>query len=322
MRWIAKALVQGGLSHVPHGDALNYVLQRRVSRSLPVPDGIFRMHEEEARAHFEALRRHAPALDPGAAVAYEFGAGWDLVGPLTLATLGVGRQILVDIRANVRLELVNDTLRRSSLEPLASLDELEPRLGIRYLAPRDARATGLPDAAVDMVSSTFTLEHIPEPDIAAILAESARLLRPGGLVSCAIDLKDHYSYFDHRLGPYHFLGVSDRAWRFVNPSLHHQNRLRLPDYRRLFAEAGLTIVEEHVKRPTDDEQRGLAGIALAPRFRRYAADDLGALELRVVAAPEPTIAHPSHRYERGERSPAGARAQAASSAGRRAAGRG
>jgi SAM-dependent methyltransferase len=221
---------------------------------------------------------------------------------VTLATLGIRRQILVDIRANVRLELVNDTLRRFDQRPLAGLEELEPRLGIRYLAPRDARATGLPDASVDLVSSTFTLEHIPAPDIAAILAESARLLRPGGLVSCSIDMKDHYSYFDDRLGPYHFLGVGDRAWRLVNPPLHHQNRLRLPDYRRLFADAGLRIVREDVKRPTADELRGLERINLAPRFRRYSLDDLAALELRVVAVgagpsvdePVSTLAHAPH----------------------------
>ena len=42
-------------------------------------------------------------------------------------------------------------------------------------------------------------EHIPEPDLASILGECARLLRPGGLVSFRIDLTDHYSYFDRSL---------------------------------------------------------------------------------------------------------------------------
>ena len=225
---------------------------------------------------------------------YEFGAGWDLVGPLTLALSGVGRQIVVDIRENLRLELVNDTLRRlpalldethRSFEPIASRGELERRLGIRYLAPCDARDTGLPASSVDMISSTFTLEHISAPDIAAILRESARLLRPGGLVSCAIDMKDHYSYFDDGLGPYHFLGVPERTWRFVNPDLHYQNRLRLPDYRRLFADAGL-----------DDDRRGgqAADRRGAPPARRHrpgaplpratATDDLEALELRLLCA--------------------------------------
>ena len=45
--------------------------------------------------------------------------------------------------------------------PIASLEELEARFGIRYLAPRDARATALPAGSVDFVSSTSTLEHVP-----------------------------------------------------------------------------------------------------------------------------------------------------------------
>jgi SAM-dependent methyltransferase len=291
MRWIAKALVQGTLSRLPRGAALNYMLQRHETRNLPAPVGIFRLPVDGALEHFHALRRHAPALEPRDAVLYEFGAGWDLIGPVTLAMSGIGRQIVVDIRANLRLELVNDTLRRlpalldgrlRSVAPISTIDELETRLGIRYVAPCDARDTGMPASSVDMISSTYTLEHIPASDIAAILRESARLLRPGGLVSCAIDMKDHYSYFDDRLSPYHFLSVPDRAWRFVNSDLHYQNRLRLPDYHRLFAAAGLTTIAEDVKQPTDFERRQLDGIELAPRFRGYGTDDLAALELRLL----------------------------------------
>ena len=61
--------------------------------------------------------------------------------------------------------------------------------------------------------------------------------------------------------------MRDRVWRFLNPDLHYQNRLRLPDYQRLFAEAGLTAVAENVKQPTDAERRQLDAIDLAPRFR-------------------------------------------------------
>jgi SAM-dependent methyltransferase len=283
MRWIAKAVVQDVLSVVPRGDALNYLLQRHVTRGLPMSDGMFEMHVAEARRHHDAMRRHAPALDPAQAVLYEFGAGWDLVGPLALAQLGIRRQILVDIRANLRLELVNDTLARLGEPPVASIGDLEARHGIRYVAPCDARRTPLPARSVDVVSSTFTLEHIPEADIAAILAECTRLLRPGGIVTCAIDMKDHYSYFDDRVDAYHFLTVPDRAWRLVNPPLHHQNRLRLPDYRRLFAGAGLTIVEEEVRRPAPDQRRALESRDVAPRFRHHTLEDRAALELRVVA---------------------------------------
>jgi SAM-dependent methyltransferase len=283
MRWIAKAVVQGALSVLPRGDALNYLLQRHVTHGLPTSDAAFEMHVEEARRHYDAMRRHARGLDPGEAVLYEFGAGWDLIGPLALARLGIRHQLLVDIRANLRLDLVNDTLARLGAGPVSSVAELEAAHGIRYVAPCDARRTPIPAGSVDVISSTFTLEHIPERDIAAILAECARLLRPAGIVSCAIDMKDHYSYFDDRVDTYHFLTVPDRAWRLVNPPLHHQNRLRLPDYRRLFAGAGLTIVEEEVVRPSPDQRRRLDSLDLAPRFRRHTLDDVSALELRVVA---------------------------------------
>jgi hypothetical protein len=131
MRWIAKAVVQGALSALPRGDALNYLLQRHVTHGLPTSDAVFEMHVAEARRHHDATRRHAPGLDPRHAVLYEFGAGWDLVGPIALAQLGIRHQVLVDIRANVRLELVNDTLesldlaprfRRHPLDDLAALE--------------------------------------------------------------------------------------------------------------------------------------------------------------------------------------------------------
>jgi SAM-dependent methyltransferase len=282
MRWIAKAVVQGALSALPRGDALNYLLQRHVTHGLPMSDAMFDMHVAEAHRHFDAMRRHAAALDPRHAVLYEFGAGWDLVGPIALAQRGIRHQILVDIRANLRLELVNGTLERLGAAPVRSIGELEARHGIRYVAPCDARRTPIPAGSVDVVSSTFTLEHIPEPDIAAILAESARLLRPGGIVSCAIDMKDHYSYFDDRVDVYHCLTVPDRAWRLVNPPLHHQNRLRLPDYRRLFSDAGLEIVEEEVRRPSPEQRRRLDSLDVAPRFRGYEIEDLSALEVRLV----------------------------------------
>jgi SAM-dependent methyltransferase len=268
-------LVQDVLSVVPKGEALNYLLQRHVTHGLPAPDGLFRMHVDEAERHLRVLREQGGELG----VLYEFGAGWDLIGPLLMAREGIERQILVDIRRNVRMSLVQDTLRRLGMRETTTLEAL----GIEYLAPRDARDTGLPAHSVDAVTSTFTLEHIPAADIAAILRESRRILRPGGLVSCAVDMKDHYSYFDGRLGPYHFLTVPDNRWRLVNPPLHHQNRLRLSDYRRLFQEAGLTIVDEEVRRPTDAQREALAALELAPRFKGRPLEDLAALEVRLVA---------------------------------------
>jgi SAM-dependent methyltransferase len=284
MRWLAKATLQRGLGALPQGEQLNYVFQRRVLRSLPAGDKALQQKLARARQHVEAYREHGPGTPLREACFYEFGAGWDLAIPLAYATLGVGRQVLVDIRPSARVELVNDSIASFELgAPVASLDELESRFGIRYLAPCDARDTGLPEGSVDFVSSTDTCEHIPGADLALIFRESRRLLRPGGAFSCRIDLQDHYAYFDRSLSRYNFLRYSDRTWSIVNSPLHHQNRLRSPDYLRLVRDAGFELVVERPSGPSDEGREELRSLPLAERFRSYSEDDLGVTVLSFVA---------------------------------------
>jgi SAM-dependent methyltransferase len=208
--------------------------------------------------------------------------------------------VLVDIRPSARIELVNDTLAsferlrpelaeqaERELQPLggpiAELGELEERYGIRYLAPCDARDTGLPEGSVDFVSSTDTCEHIPGDDLASIFRESYRLLRPGGAFSCRIDLQDHYAYFDRSLSRYNFLRFSDRTWSVFNSPLHHQNRLRSPDYLQLVRDADFELVVERPSGPSNKGRLELRSLPLAERFRAYSEDDLGVTVLSFVA---------------------------------------
>lgn len=300
MRWLAKAALQRGLGALPQGEQLNYVFQRRVLRSLPAGDGALRQKFARALQHLGAYEERGPGTPHADATFYEFGAGWDLAIPVAYALLGVGRQVLVDIRPSARVELVNDTIASferlrpeleqqagSDLRPLgggvAGIEELEPRLGIRYLAPCDARDTGLPASSVDFVSSTDTCEHIPGDDLAVIFRECHRLLRPGGAFSCRIDLQDHYAYFDRSLSRYNFLRFSDRTWSLVNSPLHHQNRLRSPDYLQLVRDAGLELVVERPSGPSDPGRAELRSLPLAERFRGYSEDDLGVTVLSFVA---------------------------------------
>jgi SAM-dependent methyltransferase len=284
MRWLAKAALQRGFGALPQGEQLNYVFQRRVLRSLPAGEKALQQKLARARQHIEAYREHGPRTPLEDACFYEFGAGWDLAIPLAYALLGVGRQVLVDIRPSARVELVNDSITSFELgAPVASLDELEPRFGIRYLAPCDARDTGLPEGSVDFVSSTDTCEHIPGEDLGAIFRESYRLLRLGGAFSCRIDLQDHYAYFDRSLSRYNFLRFSDRTWSVVNSPLHHQNRLRSPDYLRLVRDAGFELEVERPSGPSEEGRAELRSLPLAERFRPYSEDDLGVTVLSFVA---------------------------------------
>ena len=127
--WRCKALAMQICSHLPAGERVHYFLQRRVTH--------------------------------------------------TFYGLGVDYQILIDIRKLLNIELVNSTIRM--LQDLSGelgisripnrlfalndghkwISQLEELYGIRYLAPYDARHTGLPDESVDFITSTNTLEHIP-----------------------------------------------------------------------------------------------------------------------------------------------------------------
>jgi SAM-dependent methyltransferase len=300
MRWVAKAAVQRGLGALPQGERLNYVFQRHVLHSFPVPDSAYRQKFTRATAHLAAYEEHGPGVPSANATFYEFGAGWDLAIPLSYALLGVGRQIVIDIRPSARTELVNETIAalerlRPELEeatvrrlgdlggPVSTIAELEPRFGIRYLAPCDARATDLPAASIDFASSTDTCEHIPAPDLVEIFSECRRLLQPGGAFSCRVDLQDHYAYFDRSLSRYNFLRYSDRTWGLVNSPLHYQNRLRAPEYLDLVREAGLEIVVSNPSGPSAEGRAELEALPLAPRFRSYPPEDVGVTVLSFVA---------------------------------------
>lgn len=306
MRWQAKAVLQRAIGALPASEQVNYLLQRHVSRSLPVSLEAFRRKSRRANGHFEAFLEHCGSRAPDAAAFYEFGAGWDLAVPLALWSFGVDRQVVTDVSPHIRPELVDTVIRRlaetrSQLEDetgravrapdrteLEGLDGLRERFGIDYLAPRDASATGLPAASIDVVTSTNTLEHVPESALLPLLRECRRLLRPDGVMSCRIDLSDHYSHFDRNASAYNFLRYSDRRWRLYNSPLMYQSRLRRPDYLNAFAEAGFLVLSERATGPTDDDLAELAGLDLAPEFAdRYSTEDLGVRALALVVRPRP-----------------------------------
>jgi SAM-dependent methyltransferase len=300
MRWLAKAALQRALGAIPQGERLNYVFQRHVLHSFPLGDAAYRQKFTRAVNHLAAYEEHGPGLPVADATFFEFGAGWDLAIPLSYALLGVTRQVVIDIRPSARIELVNETIAalgrlqpelerttgrtvRDAGGPVASIAELEPRFGIHYLAPCDARGTGLAPGIVDFVSSTDVCEHIPAADLARVFAECRRLLRPGGAFSCRIDLQDHYSYFDRSVSRYNFLRFSDRKWALANSPLHYQNRLRASDYLRLVRGAGLELVAENPSGPSDEGRAELQKLPLAKQFRGYSAEDLGVTILSFVA---------------------------------------
>jgi len=278
--WRLKAAIQTLLGWMPKSEQLNYLLQRHVTKTLPITDGELAGQVAKAQRNVDAFRRLHPT-PLGEAHLYEFGVGWDLLMPLVYYCMGVERQTVIDLKPLARTELIRDMAQRlaqsGSLFGLPrspalpdgspSTRELAASWGIDYRAPADARNVDLAAQSIEMVTSCDVLEHVPIEDMAAILVECRRILRDDGILRIRVDYQDHYWYFDSGTSPYNFLGFSPRAWRRYNPSLHFQNRIRHMELLDLIQESGLDVLEDDHPMPTPEDLAMLDATPLAQEFR-------------------------------------------------------
>lgn len=124
------------------------------------------------------------------------------------------------------------------------------------------------------------MECIPLNSLRSILAESFRYLRKDGLHSHAIDCSAPYARDDDTISELNFLKFSDSDWKKHNSSFQSVNRLRHPDYLRIFRETGFSIDHEecHAEPMRDDVLAHLAA-----EFREYKESDLNILRSMIVA---------------------------------------
>jgi hypothetical protein len=277
--WRKKALAFRLFSAMPRGETLYYLTQRYVTRTLPRNLAHYGKWQHAHARTFQRLFRG----DVRDARLFEFGAGWDLHSNLSQWCYGIDRQVVMDIARLARLDQVNrviDYLKRNPPPdavrvPGASLtgsleDALERQYGIRYLAPADARHTGLEPGSVDLICTTSVLEHIPAPELEAIVRECHRICSGRAVVSHVVDYSDHYAHTDASIGVYNFLRFTDREWSRFSPPLHYQNRLRHFEYGELFRRAGFRVIQEETT-VEDTAAADLARVPLAERFRAMTA---------------------------------------------------
>ena len=283
MNWRLKCAAFRLFEALPFGQSAYRLAQRLVT-------GRYRFAVTETRLKTYSIPVEVFRAIPGAETALEFGAGRALVTPLLLSHAGARQVYAYDLQRLASIDQVNAAIaqlrafRDGEWPQVADFTALEERYRIAYRAPGDARSTGLPDGSVDLIYSTATLEHIPPDQIGAILRECVRILSPRGRLCFTIDYHDHYASADRGIGYWNFYRFSDEEWQRYNPGSHYQNRLRHSDYRRLFVEAGLQILEGRPLFETWSE-RDLARTELHPRFRGYSHEDLTASNGYWVLAP-------------------------------------
>jgi SAM-dependent methyltransferase len=299
MNWRIKSLAHWIISTCPAQTSLRYWAQRHLTGSLPrsmeaIVGGLARVQE-----HLSSLEKFGP-VDLSEGTFYEFGAGWDLFSPLAFYAFGINNQLVVDIWPFINTNLLNVTisgLRKQDKvylpRKLPDLDttispvrSLEKNFGIVYRAPVDARDTGLDNQSVDFITSTLTMEHIPRQDLLAICKECIRIIKPGGVLSFIIDYQDHYSYFDSTISVYNFLKYTEKWWKIYNPPSHYQNRLRHSEYKSIFQDSGLRIVDCKTVEPTEEDISIIQSIDfVSDKFDVLTPQELGIRRAHFVLQP-------------------------------------
>ncbi len=297
MNFRCKNYLKKVLSVLPWGEKMNYLFQRYISKKLPPTNIEFMRNVNIAYKHFQNFKNYNQ-LKINENKYFEFGAGWTLTIPICIAFLKFEVHC-IDIRKLIIHELITDTLDKFKLNKNSVpfdipaevqiknrhrdiLNYIKNSFRIQYYAPMDARNTIFERESFDFISSTSTLEHLPETDIRPILEECYRIMKGGGIFSIIIDYQDHWAYFDKNISIYNYLKYSSKEWKKFNPTLHYQNRLRHSDYLKIISQTDFKVLKILPHHPSEEDLDIIREMKLADKYLKHELIDLGIRGAEIV----------------------------------------
>lgn len=176
----------------------------------------------------------------------EFGPG-DSISTAIIAWAHGARAILVDTGAFVRCDidpylglvrvLSKQRLGPPDLSGCLTITDILARCGARYMTEGLRSLAQIESASVDLIYSQAVLEHVSKREFRETMQECRRILRPNGICSHQIDLRDHLT------GALNNLRFSEWVWesKFFATSGFYTNRIRYSQMLDLFDEAGFRV---------------------------------------------------------------------------------
>ena len=236
------------------------------------------------------------AAVPVPRVVLEQGTGWHGADLVLFHLAGAERTLTYDVRPWLREDLVRAisadaerhvrTLARWSGDPdgvasrardlsAAAADphcDLARHLGYEYRVTASMDRSEVPESSVDLFYSDSVLQRATPTDLLRLLQEARRALAPGGFAHHVVDCKDFHAIDDPRIPELGYLRPSARTWSLVTSRyLNYQNRLRLPHFVGLFAQAGFecrTLAERRLDENLALVERELTDHPLWSRLER------------------------------------------------------
>lgn len=279
--WYVKIVAKLVLSRLPVGYSIWSKLNLFVHGGMNRPDyayGVFQQHFE--RSPF--------SRKDGGFVALELGPGDSLLSAIVATAHGASGCYLVDAGAFATEDMsaYRDMAKylRSRNLPAPDMDVVSDLPGVLAACKAVYGTQGLislrdiPSESVDFIWSQAVLEHVRRHEFLQTMQELRRVLRPDGICSHRVDLKDHLG------GALNNMRFSSSWWESdrVARSGFYTNRLRYSEIIELFRQAGFAVEVLAIGRwpavPTPSH-------AMAGEFHGLSEEDLLIKEFDVLLRP-------------------------------------
>lgn len=199
-----------------------------------------------SQAIFNRHFQHFKPIDEGFTV-LELGPGNGITNGLYAHALGAAKTFLVDHGDHATRDMsfyhrIVESLpirktRSTMLRHVQSFEELLDAAQIICLAEGLKSLRSIESESVDFVFSNAVLEHVWLDEFQATMEELYRILKPGGLCSHEVDIKDHLG------ASLNNLRFSKKIWesRTFRESGFYTNRIRYEEMLQRFREAGFKV---------------------------------------------------------------------------------
>lgn len=238
---------------------------------------------------YEVFTRHFEAVDlPQGFSSVELGPGDSLFSAIISQALGGSCSYLVDtgryaVQAmepyyEMQSFLQEKGLPVPDLEACSNLDQLLNSVSAQYLTNGLASLSEIPSESIDYIWSNAVLEHIRRGEFSDVMKELRRILKPTGICSHEIDLRDHLG------GALNNLRFAPNFWEkeWVSHSGFYTNRIRYSEMLEIFSQVGFSVesavTQKWERIPTSKDK-------MAPEFRCFADEDLCVSVFSVTLKP-------------------------------------
>jgi SAM-dependent methyltransferase len=244
--WRLKVLVKIILSRLPFG----YSLWQKI--------GLFR-HGQMDSSHYalKVFNSHLKRVELDGKlegkVVLELGPG-DSISTSLMAHAHGARSILVDagdfMKKDVKTyndlakNLVTLGYKMPKITPEMTFNDILQVAKSEYLTQGLISLRSIPTHSVDFIFSQAVLEHLRKFEFQEIMVELRRILKPGGISSHQVDLRDHLG------GALNNLCFSEKLWEsdFFVKSGFYTNRIQFVNMVDMFKKTDFNVNVTHISR--------------------------------------------------------------------------